>query len=121
MRLSEAIRLGSMLKPQAFNSDNDGGSCALRAAAEAAGIPDHGYRLNYYELGNRWPVLNEQVQCPNDGVWTQMMSAIYYLNDQEKWAREQIADWVATVEPPQAPPEPERTTDEDSAWVSVGT
>ncbi len=41
MRLSEAIRLGAMLKPQGFNgwTDEDR-TCALAAAGEAAGVEE---------------------------------------------------------------------------------
>lgn len=36
MKLSEAIRLGAMLKPQAFGADIEGDStCAIGAAIEA--------------------------------------------------------------------------------------
>lgn len=40
MRLSEAIRLGAMMRPQAYNSDGKDGSCALRAASEALSLPE---------------------------------------------------------------------------------
>ena len=51
MKLSEAIRLGSMLKPQGFYPYVHGeATCALFATAEACGITDSlgGYRLPLY-------------------------------------------------------------------------
>jgi hypothetical protein len=106
MKLSEAIRLGAMMKPQAYHSGAwDGKSCALRAAADALGIPDlqcarSGPQvLNYYELQQRWPRLAEQADCPacccRHGS---LLSVVFHLNDSYRWTREQIADWVEQIE-----------------------
>lgn len=115
MRLSEAMRLGAMMKPQCTGRlfTTDGRSCALGAAAEAMGIAptytNHvGDRIPVIEEG-RWPVewqalLSKTVThpsvCPSAG-----MSADYIiqcLNDGRHWTREQIADWVETLEAQQA-------------------
>jgi hypothetical protein len=98
MKLSEAIRLGAMLRPQGridfFSAD--GKSCALGAALEARGIqhrilatPAESDAI-YGQLYRWWP-------------WLRVLSidAITYRNDVEGWTREQIADWVATIEPPE--------------------
>jgi hypothetical protein len=61
MTLSEAIRLGAMLKPQAFGDYTDGrGTCAWGAASEAAGrdvddndIPDEWFHDYPFDAGNQ--------------------------------------------------------------------
>lgn len=110
MRLSEAIRLGSMLKPQAFDYYAfDGGTCALGAAAEACSIDartvgqvdiarlseQHEWSLEkFYEVP--CPVCDvNHGDCDDENV-------IAHLNDVHRWTRERIADWVETVENKQA-------------------
>lgn len=118
MRLCEAIRLGAMLKEQEFGpSAKFGKSCALRAAQEALGIPayvvagdltaEYGGDLNYQALMDLYSFLNvgENVHhCPAcDAVETDAIDVIYHLNDQHRWTREAIADWVEkTFETPRA-------------------
>lgn len=105
MKLSEAIRLGAMLKPQAFNSSGREGSCALRAAADASGLQDDLHSLLAYEgLKRRYPVLLRPVPaCPVCWCWgtedAHVLDIVWHLNDSHRWTRERIADWVATVEP----------------------
>lgn len=105
MRLSEAIRLGSLLKPQGFGGGSADMSamktCAYGAANEALGanvIPLH-----------VWPWLGQPGICPScGGGGREMLLGIIsvHLNDLHRWTREQIADWVETVEPksPEAAP-----------------
>ena len=103
MKLSEAIRLGAMLKPQWFGfADSFGNTrtCAIQAAFDAIG-----------QLGNRipafhfWPIVKLDAVCPescciaglsDDGVG--LDNVIIHLNDAHHWTRERIADWVATIE-----------------------
>lgn len=103
MRLSEAIRLGAMLKPQAFNSRARDASCTLRAATEALGIPDHVFSdstvLNYAALEDRYPFLVTATTHPVDGSLARATAVIWNLNDTHQWTREQIADWVESIEP----------------------
>ena len=104
MRLSEAIRLGAMLKSQGFNGDDVVHSCALRAAADAIGLADfkQGRRriLDYAQLRCVFPILNEQRICPVLPHYSDdMLAVIWHLNDDHRWTRERIADWVETVEP----------------------
>ena len=102
MRLSDAIRLGSMLRPQAFGEFfNGGGSCALGAASEAAGL-----RLTtsgpYADLADVFPILNSQSDCVCHVCQSHCIElgfVVTHLNDDHRWTRQQIADWVATVEP----------------------
>lgn len=94
MRLSEAIRLGAMLHPQCFersyvaNGRDVVASCALHAAVEA------GYAMR--------GIVATGAQCPACGI-TYNPNGLYcmvvHLNDEHRWTREAIADWVATVEP----------------------
>jgi hypothetical protein len=100
MKLSEAIRLGAMLKPQAFTGHAGGvGSCALLAASDACGIEpqfnEMSQRLavNYDALSDRFPVLTAE-----------LMFAIFWRNDTLKLTREEIADYVATLEAEQEQP-----------------
>ena len=108
MKLSEAIRLGAMLRPQAFGDYTDGvGTCAIGAACEAYGVP-----LNADTELLPWSELLEATDvatCPVCGVSGPFESdeAFYglipHLNDDHRWAREAIADWVETIERAQEP------------------
>ena len=97
MKLSEAIRLGSLLREQHFGapySPDGKGSCALGAAADAIGMTSIG-------ASGCWPFLVEQdAVCPycNDRNSTAFVIATH-LNDTHRWTRQQIADWVASIEP----------------------
>lgn len=97
MRLSEAIRLGSMLKPQRQFGNGpllDDASCAIEAAADAIG----------WRMGDQMPESWRRVTvpsraCPVCGKErdTARVMALC-LNDTHGWSREQIADWVETIE-----------------------
>lgn len=96
MKLSEAIRLGAMLRPQAFRKAFDKeGSCAWGAAKEAVGELDG-------EPAQLWPwIVSSFPTCPQCGHshaigFVSVVSAC--LNDNHKWSRERIADWVEAVE-----------------------
>lgn len=130
MRLSHAIRLGAMLKPQGFGDLRVEGelrpgdvlglrseitTCALGAAADAVGGLDFADDDNIVEC---WPWLAQPaVRCPGCPSWARahtgthdLFDVITDLNDEHCWTREQIADWVEGVEhrmglgdtPPQA-------------------
>ena len=108
MKLSEAMRLGALLGPQAFGQfiTKDGGGCAMGAAIQACS-------------GAAWPVLLTYATCPACGEKNPAGAIIMHLNDDHRWTREQIADWVQTVEEREA----ERTaspTSADAVAVSVG-
>ena len=110
MKLSEAIRLGAMLRPQGFGAVfySDGGvmkSCALGAAGEAVGVMrGELYRSpadqEWAELQKFFPILLSipQWPCEHKGFWAGVSSAIGHLNDTHRWTREQIADWVEGIE-----------------------
>ena len=93
MRLSEAIRLGAMLKPQTTGHYRKAGAtCALGAAADAAGIK----RDMDNKLFLRFPILS--IEDCRDGQRMSLYTVIWRLNDDAKLTREQIADHVATIE-----------------------
>lgn len=115
LKLSEAIRLGAMLTPQGFGNDALSGEarCALGAAAAAAGMQ---CIFTLHLLVERWPFLHTEVAYPTSthrrirlettraGDLLLLRSAIWRLNDVSGWTREQIADWVETIEAQQAQP-----------------
>ena len=99
MRLSEAIRLGAMLGPQAFGAtfENEK-SCALGSALRAISITDRPWTAT----ADVWPFVYTRAQHPVLGDTYLVITIIRELNDLHRWTREAIADWVATVEPPEA-------------------
>jgi hypothetical protein len=113
MELSEAIRKGSELRPQAFDWYFEGeGSCALGAAYE--GIKGRQLSVNVGTFKEvclkEFPVLALFVgACPVRPKCAEFKRAkgrggvtvcgtIAHLNDDHKWTREQIADWVEQFE-----------------------
>ena len=95
-----------MLAPQGFVFDREteyvNGTCALQAASVAVG-DDSGAYIGTTE--KTWPHLfaivpGRRFMCPDCGHSTLSLSWIVgsHLNDKHRWTREQIADWVETVE-----------------------
>lgn len=110
MKLSEAIRLGSMLRPQGFGelcTERNGelATCALGAAEEAAAEQFSGASDDTEGEGDVYTIfattLDKKRACPAcKWVGRQAVKhTIVHLNDDHLWTREQIADWVATIEP----------------------
>lgn len=98
MRLSEAIQLGAMMKPQAFRAlFTDDRACALGGALLAVGaVREPALR----SVRNRWPwVLTVSADCPSCGRSGPVFGVITHLNDHHRWPREQVAAWVAGIEP----------------------
>lgn len=110
MTLSEGIRLGAMLKPHGVHFLLwEGRTCALGAAAEAAGV-----RLKPRQtvitddMCEVYPILAAESRqiCPAcDSSRPGVASVVVHLNDIHYWTREQIADHVETIELPQKPVE----------------
>lgn len=99
IKLSTAIRLGAMLKPQGFTEfvDELGRTCAIGAAADAIG------KLSQIETGAEsecefWPVLNVWANYPGGQISMSVWSIVTNLNDEEHWSRERIADFVEGIE-----------------------
>ena len=123
IRLSEAIRLGAMMAPQGFGDLISGlfrrKTCAIGAALSAVpcdviikrrAYPSFGFRGEHVagtveevqtpELWN--DVFRCRVQCPDCKDFEIFGPAhriiAIHLNDKHRWTREQIADWVETIE-----------------------
>lgn len=105
MKLSEAIRLGSMLRPQAVRAlIAPWGSCAWGAAFEAIGAKN-GHEAVRMAIEKRFPwenLASRLVTCPVLGTPRKLCDVIVELNNRHGWTREQIADWVETFETEQA-------------------
>jgi hypothetical protein len=104
MKLSEAIRMNGMMKPQGFGgisiADPDA-PCALGGALQSVGrqLPFVS-EPNYNFVRDIWPFLDEERDCPECGYTGHPMYVIiYHLNDVHRWTRAQIADWVELHEP----------------------
>ena len=130
MRLSEAIRLGAMLKRQAFGAieDEDGNTCALGAAYDAIGELHRGQGYDWSWACRRFPVLKVldgsrgRPKCFLCGTFVE--SIIPHLNDFHRWTRERIADWIQTLESadePRASPETADAVREDVEPPVVST
>lgn len=120
MKLSEAIRKGAEIRPQAFGEyfdavdtelpedcESELCSCALGAAFEVvAGGPyfdDVALPCRREYLSEQFPVLNvEGAACPvetcEEDVSEALFFAVTHLNDEHRWLREEIADWVEQFE-----------------------
>lgn len=129
MKLSEAIRLGAMMKPQGIGGRMDGETrCALAGASDALGIEARRHlscvpRVDYEALRARYPILDAPVEAmpvsDNSGYGWTLLSAIWALNDNYEWTRERIADWVQSIEDGLSPAAGEATKVESES-VSVG-
>ncbi len=122
---SEAIRLGAMLGPQIFGEvfGDDDASCGNGAAFKAAGcrireaLPgESGLFLRQpspnvmvVEIPEEWhPVMETAVVCPQCQSWRTagfnillqdyVPRVVAHLNDDHRWTREAIADWVESIE-----------------------
>src|SRR5918994_57756 len=105
MRLSEAIRLGAMMRPQAFRTLlTDDGAYAFGAALLAVGArPEEAVPSAL----DRWPWASTvSADCPGCGRSRTLFRVITHLNDRHRWTREQIAKWVAAIEPNGCAPGP---------------
>jgi hypothetical protein len=102
MKLSEALRLGSMVTKQGFytfESDLDGSRCALGTiefAQPGTISPDSNFTQK--PLG---PQVGRtcSVGCDTSGLpkhWG-LAGQIVHLNDHHKWPRNKIADWLESV------------------------
>lgn len=104
MKRSEAILAGAKLRPQGFGIlYGNGKSCALGAACEGSGYPI-AYQATarhvdaHLEKAFGAAVLNTITSCPYSDCdhpddFAEMI--ITHLNDDHKWTRERIAEWLA--------------------------
>jgi hypothetical protein len=105
MKLSEAIRLGSMLKPQLTNAlfISGGKSCALGAALDAIGQKVRDFD-GFGAVEAAFPICLIRIKHPNEPRTYDLDEVIADLNDNHGWTREQIADWVEAIEHAQEQP-----------------
>jgi hypothetical protein len=125
MRLSEAIRLGAMISPQArghfFQQTVSGkesviATCALGAASLAAGGSSFPIARPAFHT---WPILALTVPAAElpSGIAKgrrplRLADLIILLNDMQGWTRTEIADWVQQFEERHLP---EAVSDEKTA------
>jgi len=93
MRLSVAIRLGSMMKAQITHRyRSETGTCAYGAALEAVGTASTNF--NYKEVVRLWPYVAAFAEDPLMAGKLFAYGDVLWRNDDLKWTRETIADWV---------------------------
>lgn len=119
MKLSEAILLRGIKKPQGrgwASIVSRNAPCALGGALQAIGQQPKKADEAYRAIGQNWPFVHEPAQCPCCGRnhrekvldptgGEYILAVIVFLNDTHRWTRNQIANWVATVEPPEPMPD----------------
>lgn len=113
MKLSEAIREGTKFRSQGFgNFIKHGGSCALGAGME--GFRGKRLELNSWQFNDAYMdffgiydgvlfrvALTPCSQPCNVGRYNSprtVKAIIEHLNDDHRWTREAIADWVEKIE-----------------------
>ncbi len=107
MRISEAIRIGSAMKPQAFGHFfSNGGSCALGAGIDACSLYGANHGFAYRE--QPW----ERELCPVCKLdWSQREALdnhpalVPHMNDVHRMSREEIADYIEIWEAKYSIPE----------------
>lgn len=97
LKLSEAIRLGSLLSRQChralrLRNTNSRFACAIGAAGDAIG------KGSIAEICDAFPILNSQATHPVLGYTGVLANIIVDLNDGASWTREKIADYAESVE-----------------------
>ena len=110
---SEAIRLGTLLYPvqafEVYGGDDGKSACVLGTMYAGYGYPvtpEDNFEIRI-SLGKRADDLGAHSQacerrhrdsnyvvCPADSCDTNHRSALLHLNDDHKWSRERIADWL---------------------------
>lgn len=119
MKLSEAMREGAQIRGQCSGvyfgnfGSLDYLSCAIGAVIEGAGLMtpiidanEVAGSLVSQALPGEWPEIHEGTICPDDGncphaggerlskYRSSLLNVILHLNDDHKWTREKIADWL---------------------------
>lgn len=126
IKFSEAMRLGAMLGPQAFGYDfsgeEDAASCAFGAAVSGAGLQIKSVQsvedeepevvgellrakyariAGYVLLPPEWGSLRIiKAECCVAGCKYNdcVLGVVTHLNDNHRWTRQEIADWVEQFE-----------------------
>jgi hypothetical protein len=99
MKLSEALRKGILIKPiQAFGcfTTNENDADVILSIIKGCEIPH-----NELDLVSDFPSLNKVTVCPATPLATIPVLTLYtvllLLNDDFKWSREKIADWLENI------------------------
>jgi hypothetical protein len=96
---SEAIREGAKLRPQGFGELHaNGASCAIGAGREAIYGTTEGEQEHYDQIRALFPYLQTRASCPACPLRLSLFIVAYHLNDDHRWTREQIADWLQSEE-----------------------
>lgn len=100
MLLSDAIRIGSAMKPQHFGgsfNSNHTASCALGAAHDARCLSQSDHDQEFTE---DFMIYDARKGCHICGQMPTVTEAEWpaHLNDTHRWSREDIADEVEKVE-----------------------
>ena len=93
--LPTAIRIGAEIRGQTRDGKfcSGGRSCALGAAHEGEMGYGNSWQI-YFDLYQMWPELHLSI---DDHI--SLFEAITLLNDESRWTREEIADWLDMVLP----------------------
>lgn len=99
MKISEALRKGSKIRPQCKGLYfKDGCSCSLGAIFEAIGVATpESQSTEITFLRKYYPQADNIVEHPVDKRKTYLSAVILALNDYDNWTREQIADWLESI------------------------
>jgi hypothetical protein len=120
MKLSEAIRLGSLMVAEPRAEDTS--RCAIGMALLSQGIVPLGLRADYRTFADLYPWLRPIAKrCPMCCAELLGLSIVWHpfdehvmrcFGDKRGMTIEQLADWVATFEPPESSPEQTELTTE---------
>lgn len=98
IKLSQAMRLGAMTTEQMFGrpwNEDQSKACAIGAAYLGLGAPDgivSSYSYDYVSrFGNG---KSYRTPCLHDYAGNTLTGVIWHLNDDHKWPREKIAEWL---------------------------
>jgi len=103
---SEAIREGAKLRPQHFGGGMGHGrdaTCAYIAGIEAVAGNLSDDSLREFGRHGGYTYLVGTTRCPvqdcsyAEHIWSRLIT-IFHLNDDHRWTREQIADWLESEE-----------------------
>jgi len=98
LTVADAIRLGSLMRKQGYGDVyTETSTCAFGAALDAIGL-NGSYHPGLLPVA--WKALFDRpATCPECGHVAQgTCGIIVHLNDYHLWTRQEIADWVETVE-----------------------
>lgn len=105
MKFSEAMRIGAKKGKQLFVVlESNGDTCAMGAAILGTGVPAEAVTCAYYQpLKVSYGFLATAAKCPVCGVvptWAGspesgcVTGVVIHLNNDHRWTREAIADWI---------------------------